>query len=126
MFTGLIEETGKIVAINNQNQSKILTIQANQILDEVKIGDSIAINGVCETVLDYNKSTFNVFVSSETLSVTNFKDLKCGMLVNLERAMRLSDRLNGHIVTGHVDVVSQLIRKNTIGNTTELFFTLPA
>lgn len=103
MFTGLIEETGKVVSVKNAGEGKILEIKGNKVLEETVKGDSISINGACQTVTDITSDTFSVFVSRVTLGITTLGDFKPGHVVNLERALTLSSRLGGHIVQGHVD-----------------------
>jgi len=99
MFTGLVEETGKIQKITSDK----IRIQCNLVLSDLKLGDSIAVNGVCLTVTEINSDNFTADVSPETFKVTALCDLKTGVFVNLERALKLQDRLGGHIVTGHID-----------------------
>ncbi len=103
MFTGLIEEIGIIEAIVNGEKSLKLSIKAKKILENTKIGDSISTNGVCLTVTDFTKNLFTVDVMPETMRKTNLGKLKNGSCVNLERALKVSDRLGGHIVSGHID-----------------------
>lgn len=103
MFTGLIEETGKVVSVKNAGEGKILEIKGEKVLQETVKGDSISINGACQTVTDITSDTFSVFVSRVTLGITTLGDFKPGHVVNLERALTLSSRLGGHIVQGHVD-----------------------
>ncbi len=103
MFTGLIEEIGIIEAIVNGEKSMKLSIKAKKILENTKIGDSISTNGVCLTVTDFTKNLFTVDVMPETMRKTNLGKLKNGSCVNLERALKVSDRLGGHIVSGHID-----------------------
>lgn len=103
MFTGIIEEIGIIRAIQWGSKSAILTIGASTILEDVKIGDSINTNGACLTVTTFTKSEFSVDVMAETMRRTNLQNLRTGSKVNLERALKLSDRLGGHIVSGHID-----------------------
>ena len=105
MFTGLIEQLGQINAIHKKNDDIVIELQLLETdsLSQIKIGDSIAINGVCLTVVS-KKNNFLLFdVSTETLSKTSLKQLKHGIFVNIEQAMQVSDRLGGHIVSGHVD-----------------------
>ncbi|MEW5819445.1 MAG: riboflavin synthase [Cyanobacteriota bacterium] len=109
MFTGIIEEIGKINKIEPVTNGIKLTVIANIVLQGLKLGDSISINGACQTVISFSDSYFTVEVSPETLNVTTFKYLKLGDNVNLERALKLSDRLGGHLVNGHVDSVGELI-----------------
>jgi len=104
MFTGLIEETGTILNIKNSGEGKIFDIGANIVLEGTKRGDSISINGACQTVTEISGKSFSVFASKVTLDVTTLGRLNSGQKVNLERALTLSTRLGGHIVQGHVDV----------------------
>lgn len=103
MFTGLIEEIGTMEGSENGEKSMKLTIGAKKVLENVKLGDSISTNGVCLTVTSFTNSSFTVDVMPETMRKTNLGKLKKGSLVNLERALKLSDRLGGHIVSGHID-----------------------
>jgi len=103
VFTGLIEETGKVVSVKSSGEGKILEIKGRKVLEETVKGDSISINGACQTVTDITSNTFSVFVSRVTLGITTLGDFKPGHVVNLERALTLSTRLGGHIVQGHVD-----------------------
>lgn len=105
MFTGIIEEVGKITNIKPLKNGVALVIQAKKVLEDVSLGDSIAINGACQTVVSFNNNSFEVEVSAETLTVTTFKQLSLGNHVNLERALSLNARLGGHLVSGHVDGV---------------------
>lgn len=107
MFTGIIEEIG-IVSEFSKSESALIAVRCAKILEGVKIGDSIAINGVCQTVVKLDKNTFWAQVSAETLSKTSFSKIKSGDSVNLERAMMLNSRLGGHIVTGHVDGLAKV------------------
>lgn len=104
MFTGIVEETGKIKAITDSS----ICISASKVLEDTKIGDSIAVNGVCLTVTDIRQNEFNADISQETLKVTALSELKNGSNVNLERALTLSSRLGGHIVSGHIDTVGKI------------------
>lgn len=103
MFTGLVEEIGTIENIIKGTKSAKITITARKVLEDVKLGDSISTNGVCLTVVNFTESSFTVDVMPETMRRSNFKNLKHGSRVNLERALRLGDRLGGHIVSGHID-----------------------
>lgn len=103
MFTGLIEEIGSVTAIKAGKNSYQFSIKANKVLEATKIGDSICTNGACLTVTEMTSQGFTVDLMSETVEKTNFSALKVGSIVNLERAMRLSDRLGGHMVSGHID-----------------------
>ncbi len=116
MFTGIIEETGKILSITS---NKII-IECNNVLENSKLGDSIAVNGVCLTVTDVAKSSFTADISPETLKVTSLRNLEAGCLVNLERAMRADGRFGGHIVSGHIDGLGQIREIKQNGNFYEL------
>ncbi len=107
MFTGIIEEIGVIKEFSKSNDALII-VACEKILEDVKLGDSIAINGVCQTVVKFDNKSFTVQASSETLAVTSFSSLKTGDAVNLERALTLSTRLGGHIVSGHVDGLAKV------------------
>ena len=103
MFTGLVEEIGTIKSISKGSKSAKITIKAEKILEDVKLGDSIGTNGVCLTVTAFDNDSFTVDAMPETIRNSNLKNLKQGSSVNLERALRLGDRLGGHIVSGHID-----------------------
>ncbi|MBO9606396.1 MAG: riboflavin synthase [Paenibacillaceae bacterium] len=103
MFTGLIEEIGTMRRIDRQGQAMVLTVAAKRILEDVAIGDSIAVNGVCLTVIAYDEASIQLDVMPETFRQTNLRRLHIGDRVNLERAMAGKSRFGGHIVQGHVD-----------------------
>ena len=103
MFTGLVEETGVVRSVRTRMDSAVLTIEAGKILEDAKIGDSICTNGVCLTITSMTDRAFTVDVMPVTMGNTNLGKLKAGSRVNLERALRLSDRLGGHMLSGHVD-----------------------
>ena len=105
MFTGLVEEIGNIKAITKSTKSAKITIKARKVLEEVKLGDSISTNGVCLTVTDFSTNYFTVDVMAETMRRSNLKNLSSGDEINLERALRVGDRLGGHMVSGHIDGV---------------------
>lgn len=105
MFTGIIEEIGEISSITKST----ITIKSKTVLEDAKLGDSIAVNGVCLTIVKLKKDEFTANVSEETFKITNFSELKSGDFVNLERALSLSSRLGGHIVTGHIDTVGEIV-----------------
>jgi riboflavin synthase len=116
MFTGIIEGLGTLSGIRPAGQGKRLTIDADYTLDQTKIGDSIAVNGACLTVVKVNLKRFEVDLSPETLAVSTFERAKLGDRVNLERAMRLSDRIDGHLVLGHVDGIGVIKARKKLGN----------
>ena len=103
MFTGIIEEIGKVKAIVRHTNSIKLTIAVKKILEDIHIGDSICTNGVCLTVTTFDDSSYTADVMPETMNRTNFKDLRINDLVNCERAMPANGRFGGHIVSGHID-----------------------
>lgn len=103
MFTGIIEEIGKISNIKRGARSAILSIQASKVLEDAHLGDSIAVNGVCLTVTTLNGDVFTADVMNETLSRSSLGSLRAGSPVNLERAMAAGGRFGGHIVSGHID-----------------------
>lgn len=108
MFTGLIEEIGRVQSIVKSTKSARITINARKVLEEVKLGDSISTNGVCLTVTEFSSSSFVVDVMAETMRRSNLHKLSTGDEVNLERALRLGDRLGGHLVSGHIDGVGTI------------------
>lgn len=108
MFTGLVEEIGKIESVIKSTKSARITIKAKKLLEDVKLGDSICTNGVCLTVTSFDSGKFTVDVMAETMRRSNLKTLSLGAEVNLERALRVGDRLGGHIVSGHIDGVGQI------------------
>jgi len=111
MFTGIIEEIGIIAGIRNSGSMFEMAIQAEKVLKDVKLGDSIAINGVCLTVTSFTRGEFTVDVMPETVKATNISKLQAGSRVNLERAMAAGGRFGGHFVSGHVDGTGTIIRK---------------
>lgn len=124
MFTGIIEEIGIIKEFSKSSTSAFITVECKKILDDVKVGDSIAINGVCQTVIKFDRSSFSAEISSETLSVTNFSSIKTGSKVNLERALTLQSRLGGHMVSGHVDGLSRVKKIQKMSEFYDLSFEL--
>lgn len=105
MFTGIVEEVGKVKAIGNG----ILQIEAAKVLEDVQLGDSIAVNGICLTVTSFSSHSFQADVMPETLKRTSLGELKLGSPVNLERALTLASRLGGHIVSGHIDGTGRIV-----------------
>jgi riboflavin synthase len=103
MFTGLIEEIGTLRNLQRRGEAMVLTLSADKILEDVKMGDSISVNGVCLTVISFDRTTFAVDVMPETFRHTNLRELAPGEPVNLERAMIAGGRFGGHLVQGHVD-----------------------
>lgn len=105
MFTGLIEDVGRVASLVLNKQSAVLTVETGLPLREIPLGASIAVNGACLTVVQKAKRTVSFDVSPETLERTSLATIEPGTLLNLERSMRLEDRLGGHLVTGHIDGV---------------------
>jgi len=110
VFTGIVEELGIVRTLRLLPESGQLTLEGRKILSGTQIGDSIAINGVCLTVIRQSEREFTVDVMAETLTKTNLAELKSGSRVNLERALQLQTRLGGHLVSGHVDGVGSIRR----------------
>lgn len=109
MFTGIVEEIGIISGIKQGKNSEILTIKAKKVLEDTKIGDSIAVNGICLTVTALSSDSFTADVMHETINRSSLSKLKYGSKVNLERAMPVNGRFGGHIVSGHVDGIGTII-----------------
>lgn len=109
MFTGIVEEIGHIRRIIKRNRAERLTVSCNRVLEGTKIGDSIAVNGACLTVVSMTDDSFDADVTPETMRRTAFSLFRPGSPVNLERALRLCDRLGGHIMMGHVDGVGHIL-----------------
>lgn len=118
MFTGIVEELGKIQNITSNK----ITVECQTVLEDAKLGDSIAVNGVCLTVTNLTKNSFTADISSETFKITNFCSLKSGDFVNLERAMLANGRFGGHIVSGHIDGKGKFLSAN---KNCELKFEIP-
>ncbi|MDU4862764.1 MAG: riboflavin synthase [Terrisporobacter othiniensis] len=110
MFTGIIEEIGIIKNVKKNNKSSIITIQGKKIFEDINIGDSISVNGVCLTVTTFSNEIFTADVMNETLSRSSLSSLQNGSYVNLERAMSASGRFGGHIVSGHIDGTGKIIK----------------
>ncbi len=113
MFTGIIEELGEVVEVRKDKGGIRLCVQAREVLDETKVGDSINVDGVCLTVVDVSGKNFSVDVVKETLMRTTLSKLRCRSKVNLERAVQLNGRFGGHFVTGHVDCVGKIVKKTS-------------
>jgi riboflavin synthase len=109
MFTGLIMETGEVAALRKDGGKTRITISAKQVPSELKLGDSVAVSGVCLTAVERGRRKFAADLAQETLQRTSLGTLKTGSLVNLELPARAQDRLGGHVVQGHVDGIARLI-----------------
>ncbi len=125
MFTGIIEGLGTLSGIRPAGQGKRFTIEADYTLDQTQIGDSIAVNGACLTVVKISAKQFEVDLSPETLATSTFDKAKRGDRLNLERAMRLSDRIDGHLVSGHVDGIGIIKQLEKLGNTIMVTVAVP-
>ncbi|MBN25411.1 MAG: riboflavin synthase [Alteromonadaceae bacterium] len=126
MFTGIIEDVGHIESLTPTGDDIRLRIRVNKLdMSDVALGDSIANNGVCLTVVDMSASGFSADVSHETIKRSGFADYKAGSKVNLEKAMLPSSRFGGHIVSGHVDGVGEVISVNPVGRYVEIWVQAP-
>ena len=126
MFTGIVEDIGTVQSMERKEKGAILTFQVDTLdLSDLELGDSIAVNGTCLTVISFTADTFTVEASHETLAKTNLGRLKTASRVNLECALRMGDKLGGHMVSGHVDGVGGVKSINPEGDSIEFVFTLP-
>lgn len=108
MFTGIIEEVGRVRSLQKQERGQRIEISCQKIMEDISLGDSVAVNGICLTVSQLKRQSFTADVMQETLDRTSFAQLKNGDPVNLERAMAAQGRFGGHIVSGHIDGVGQI------------------
>ncbi|MGI8316534.1 riboflavin synthase [Halobacillus mangrovi] len=125
MFTGIIEEIGKLKSVKSKTESLEIQITAKDILTDVHLGDSISINGVCLTVTAFTESTVAFDVMPETYRATNLQSLKQGSPVNLERAMAAGGRFGGHLVSGHIDGTGKIVSKRPESNAVYYEIELP-
>jgi riboflavin synthase len=126
MFTGIIEAIGKVIAIDQADLDIRMRIEAGRLdLSEIRIGDSISVNGVCLTVVRSSDTSFSVDISRETLACTTLGDLAPGSALNLERALTLASHLGGHLVTGHVDGVGTIVSRQEQGQSLQLTMQAP-
>ena len=116
MFTGIVEDIGTVKTMQSDRQSMKITVISKEMVEDVKLGDSIAVNGVCLTVIHFNEQELTMDVMPETVSATNLQQLAVGDPVNLERAMSANGRFGGHFVSGHVDGVGKIVRKRPLAN----------
>lgn len=127
MFTGIIETTGSILSIDQKDKdSRFVFDTGSMNLEDMKIGDSIAVNGTCLSIIEKTEHSFVADLSGETLNLTTFSNLKEGDLVNLEKAMMLSDRINGHMVSGHVDGIGKIVSQQDEGRSVKFEISFPA
>ncbi|WP_010289699.1 riboflavin synthase [Kurthia massiliensis] len=125
MFTGIVEDKGKVKSIQKDEKSMQITITSKKILSDVHLGDSIAVNGVCLTVTHFTSEEMTVDVMPETVKATNIHSLKLGDFVNLERAMSANGRFGGHIVSGHVDGVGTIRSIKPVSNAVYIEIDIP-
>ena len=125
MFTGLIEEVGKIKGITTNTEGREFNIESIKVIDDLNIGDSVAVNGVCLTVTAQTREYFSVQAVEETLIKTTLKDVKIGSSVNLERAMLATGRFGGHFVQGHVDGIAEIVSFRRNGKAAKLRIRIP-
>lgn len=126
MFTGIIEAVGTLTAITPKGDDISITVETGKLdMADVKLGDSIATNGVCLTVVALGANSYTADLSLETLKMTGFAQYKAGDKVNLEKAMLPSTRFGGHIVSGHVDGVGEIIERNQVGRAVEFWVKMP-
>jgi len=116
MFTGIVEELGTIQSIESQQNTLTLNIMGKKVLEDIKLGDSVSVNGVCLTVTEITHDSFFLDVMPETFHSTSLSNLHQGSQVNLERAMSSNGRFGGHFVTGHVDTVGHIVTRKSIEN----------
>ncbi len=125
MFTGLIEEMGTVLFLEKGNSAGRITIQARKVMEGLSEGSSVGVDGACLTVISLKESAFVADLSQETLKITTLGSLRPGIKVNLERPIRFSDRLGGHLVTGHVDGTGRVLEKRPLGKGYLFRFSLP-
>jgi len=122
MFTGIIEEVGKVMGITNKNGKRRLTISSTQLVKELKQGDSISVSGVCLTAVEVHPKFFGCDLAEETWNITSFSRIHQGALVNLELPMRADGRFGGHIVQGHVDGTGKFLALDPIAGAKDFWF----
>jgi len=125
MFSGIVEEMGAIKSVQKALHGTRLSILASTILEDLHIGESVSVSGACLTVTDFDAQNFAVDVSTETLNLTTLGGASVGTPVNLERAMKLNERIGGHLVTGHVDGVGTIRRREQDGNAIQFTIEVP-
>lgn len=126
MFTGIVEAVGTLTAITPKGEDISVTVEVGKLdMSDVKLGDSIATNGVCLTVVDFTQTSYTADLSLETLQKTGFTDYQAGDKVNLEKAMLPTTRFGGHIVSGHVDGVGEIVERNMVGRAIEFWVSMP-
>ncbi len=126
MFTGIVEAVGTLSAITPKGEDVTVTVHVGNLdMSDVKLGDSIATNGVCLTVINFDSYSYQADLSLETLKKTGFAQYQAGDSVNLEKAMLPTTRFGGHIVSGHVDGVGKIVERNNVGRAIEFWVEMP-
>ena len=126
MFTGLVEEVGTLVDLKKTGSAqRLISMQCNQLQSELKVGDSVSVNGVCLTVTSFDIHRVTMEISGETIKCTLFGELPNGSLLNLERALKFGDRLGGHLVQGHVEGCIEVLGREKRGGFYEFIYSLP-
>lgn len=126
MFTGIVEAVGTLSAITPRGEDITVTVNVGKLdMSDVQLGDSIATNGVCLTVVEFDDNSYSADLSLETLKKTGFIDYQAGDKVNLEKAMLPTTRFGGHIVSGHVDGVGEIVERNQVGRAIEFWVEMP-
>lgn len=126
MFSGIVEETGTVSKIVRRPSAALLEVRAQKTLEDAKTGDSIAVNGVCLTVVAQTAGSLSFEAIPETMRLTNLGDLKIGDKVNLERSLRVGERISGHFVTGHIDTTGIIRKKTHEGGNSAFEISFPA
>ena len=125
MFSGIVEELGELKKISKRGNITLFEFQAEKILEDVNIGDSISVNGACLTIIRKESESLYFEVMPQTLKLTNLGTLRIKDKVNLERALKIGDRISGHFVTGHIDCIGIIRRKNYINNNLSFEIAIP-
>ncbi len=125
MFSGIVEELGSVLRISRRGKVSLLEIRAQKIMDELVVGDSVAVNGACLTVVATEGGSVSFEVMPETLKLTNLGLLRSGEKVNLERSLRVGDRISGHFVSGHVDCMGIIRKKGYVGGNLSFEIAVP-
>ncbi|CCN47008.1 riboflavin synthase subunit alpha [Vibrio nigripulchritudo MADA3029] len=127
MFTGIVEAVGTLTAITPKGEDISVTVETGKLdMADVKLGDSIATNGVCLTVIEFTENSYTADLSVETMNKTGFTQYQAGDKVNLEKAMLPNTRFGGHIVSGHVDGIGEIVERNQVGRAVEFWVDMPA
>ncbi|BDU38153.1 riboflavin synthase subunit alpha [Vibrio nigripulchritudo SFn27] len=127
MFTGIVEAVGTLTAITPKGEDISVTVETGKLdMADVKLGDSIATNGVCLTVIEFTENSYTADLSVETMNKTGFTQYQAGDKVNLEKAMLPTTRFGGHIVSGHVDGIGEIVERNQVGRAVEFWVDMPA